>query len=197
MKYPLVSMRKLLDVFGSDILYGYDIKCAFKKILLRSSLGPDAIRLNCQCCVPGMHGHAHNRLCQVFHHCKYKTGAGKEDFETWERTFSESNALALETQNSTEFHHHQALDEHFAFADQDKYAAVSTFIYNNYVQALNIIQSTKIILATTDCVASLSSPDFQADLEDEKLCLQRLKQPDESTVEVDYVKALLAYEDAT
>lgn len=124
MKYPIASVKKLMDVFGSNILYGYDIKCAFEKIIQRSSLADDAKRLNLQGVVPAFHGHAHNRLCQVEHHSKYKVGAGKEDFETCERVFSESNALAAQIRNTTDFHHHQVLDEHFAFADLDKFAAL-------------------------------------------------------------------------
>lgn len=94
MKYPIASVKKLMDVFGSNILFGYDIKCAFEKILLRSSLADDVKRLNLQGVVPAFHGHAHNRLCQLEHHSKHKVGAGKEDFETCECVFSESNALA-------------------------------------------------------------------------------------------------------
>ncbi|KAG0694090.1 hypothetical protein DFH29DRAFT_815703 [Suillus ampliporus] len=73
-----------MDVFGSNILYGYDIKCAFEKILLCSTLGDSAKRLNVQGVVPTFHGHAHNRLCQLQHHSKHKLGAGLEDFETCE-----------------------------------------------------------------------------------------------------------------
>lgn len=124
MKYPIASVKKLMDVFGSNILYGYDIKCAFEKIIQRSSLADDAKHLNLQGVVPAFHGHAHNRLCQVEHHSKYKVGAGKEDFETCERVFSESNALAAQIRNTTDFHHHQVLDEHFTFADLDKFAAL-------------------------------------------------------------------------
>jgi hypothetical protein len=60
MKYPIASLKKLMDVFGPNILYGYDIKCAFEKILLRSSLADDVKRLNIQGVVPAFHGHAHN-----------------------------------------------------------------------------------------------------------------------------------------
>lgn len=87
MKYPLASLNKLMEVFGKNILYGYDIKCALEKILLRSSLANRIKELNLQGVVPAFHGHAHNRLCQVQHHSKYKLGAGKEDFETCERVF--------------------------------------------------------------------------------------------------------------
>ncbi|KAG2045795.1 hypothetical protein BDR06DRAFT_900171, partial [Suillus hirtellus] len=67
-------------------------------------------------------------LCQVQHHSKYMVGTGKEDFETCECMFSESNALAAQTHNATEFHCHQALDEHFHFADRDKYAGLCTYL---------------------------------------------------------------------
>jgi hypothetical protein len=127
MKYPLATISKLVDIFAERFLYGYDIKCAFHSILQRSSLGPVVRNLGIEGVVPGFHGHAHNRLCQVQHHSKFMEGAGKEDFETCERTFSESNALAPEIRNATEFHRHQALDEHFQFTDLDKYAALSKF----------------------------------------------------------------------
>ncbi|KAG1776236.1 hypothetical protein EV702DRAFT_1180061 [Suillus placidus] len=178
MKYPIASLKKLMDVFGPNILYGYDIKCAFEKILLRSSLADDVKRLNIQGVVPAFHGHAHNRLCQVQHHSKYMVGAGKEDFETCERMFSESNALAAQTRNATEFHCHQALDEHFP-----------NFIHQNYVQALSIINASTIFLSNFQ--TSTPDIDFAADLEDEHACLQALAhKKDETSVEVDYVKAL-------
>ncbi|KAG1859700.1 hypothetical protein F4604DRAFT_1588971, partial [Suillus subluteus] len=89
------------------------------------SLADDAKQLNLQGVVPAFHRHAHNRLCQVEHHSKYKVGAGKEDFETCEQVFSGSNALAGEICNATDFHHHQALDEYFRFQDMDQYTALS------------------------------------------------------------------------
>ncbi|KAG1848433.1 hypothetical protein F4604DRAFT_1973836 [Suillus subluteus] len=189
--------RTLMDVFGSNILYGYDIKCAFEKILLRSTLGDSAKRLNVQGVVPAFHGHAHNRLCQLQHHSKHKLGAGLEDFETCERVFSESNALASEIRNATEFHRHQALDEHFHFADMDRYAALSDFIFNNYVQALTSISTTTTFLANFHASNPTLDPDFDGDLEDERLFLQCLAtKKDESSVEIDYVKALNEYEEA-
>ncbi|KAG2117740.1 hypothetical protein DEU56DRAFT_874074 [Suillus clintonianus] len=183
-------------VFGSNILYGYDIKCAFEKILLRSTLGDSAKRLNMQGVVPAFHGHAHNRLCQLQHHSKHKLGAGLEDFEMCERVFSESNALASEIRNTTEFHRHQALDEHFHFADMDRYAALSDFIFNNYVQALTSISTTTTFLANFHASNPTLDPDFDGDLEDECLFLQHLAtKKDESSVEIDYVKALNKYEE--
>ncbi|KAG1719238.1 hypothetical protein EDB19DRAFT_1898796 [Suillus lakei] len=164
MKYPIASVKKLMDVFGSNILYGYDIKCAFEKILLRSTLGDSAKRLNVQGVVPTFHGHAHNCLCQLQHHSKHKLGAGLEDFETCE-----------------------PLDEHFHFADTDRYAALSDFIFNNYVQALTSISTTTTFLANFHASNPTLDTDFDGDLEDEHLFLQRLAtKQDESSVEIDY-----------
>ncbi|KIK33659.1 hypothetical protein CY34DRAFT_110569 [Suillus luteus UH-Slu-Lm8-n1] len=197
MKYPIASVKKLMDVFGSNILYGYDIKCAFKNIIQRSSLTDDAKRLNLQGVVPTFHGHAHNRLCQVEHHSKYKVSAGKEDFKTCEQVFSESNALAAQICNTTDFHCHQVLDEHFAFADLDKFAALSDFIYNNYVQVLTIISTTHIFLANFHASNATIKPNFEDDLKDEHQVLQCLaRKKEESTVEVDYVRALNEYDEA-
>ncbi|KAG2051489.1 hypothetical protein BDR06DRAFT_983575 [Suillus hirtellus] len=194
MKYLIASLNKLMEVFGKNILYGYNIKCALEKILLRSSLANRIKELNLHGVVPAFHGHAHNHLCQVQHHSKYKVGASKEDFETCECVFSESNALAPETWNTTKFHRHQALDEHFCFADMDKYANLSNFIYNNYVQALEAIAATSTFLAESPV-----GPDapFEADLDDERILLEKMSsKKDAAPVEVDYVKALVEYEDA-
>ncbi|KAG1876006.1 hypothetical protein C8R48DRAFT_591812, partial [Suillus tomentosus] len=62
-------------------------------------------------------------------HSKHKVGAGKEDFETCEPVFSESNALACEIQNTTNFHRHHALDEHFSFTDMDRYATLCKSLF--------------------------------------------------------------------
>ncbi|KAH7908745.1 hypothetical protein BJ138DRAFT_1203757 [Hygrophoropsis aurantiaca] len=188
MKYPLASVKKLLDVFGDDILYGYDIECALDKLLQRCSFATQVKAKRCVGCVPAFHGFGHNRYCQLYHHSKYKIGAGKEDFESCERVFAETNALAPETRNATEFHRHQAYDEHFVFMDMDKYASLSTFIYNNYIQALSIISTATAFLSTSQDAAGLRPEDWEADLEDERKCLQRLHdKKGETTTEVDYL----------
>ncbi|KAG1876937.1 hypothetical protein C8R48DRAFT_745440 [Suillus tomentosus] len=180
MKYPIASVKKLMDCRNN-------IKCAFKKIIQRSSLADDAKHLNLQGVVPAFHGHAHNRLCQVEHHSKYKVGAGKEDFETCEWVFSESNALAAQIRNTTDFHRHQALDEHFSFADLDKFAALS----------LTIISTTNIFLTNFHASNAVIKPNFEDDLKDEYHVLQCLaRKKEESTVEVDYVRALNEYDEA-
>jgi hypothetical protein len=123
MKYPLAITSKLLDVYGQDLVLAYDIACVFMKTVSRSSLGPRATALGLKGVVPAFHGHAHNRGCQVDWHPMYIDGAGLEDFEECERTFSKSNELAVGTRLATQFHRHQQIEQHFIFHDEDKLAS--------------------------------------------------------------------------
>ncbi|KAG1899824.1 uncharacterized protein F5891DRAFT_953159, partial [Suillus fuscotomentosus] len=84
MKYLLVTINKLMDIFTKRFLYSYDIKCTFHSILQCSSLGPAVRNIGIEGVVPGFYGHVHNHLCQVQHHSKFMLGAGKEDFKTCE-----------------------------------------------------------------------------------------------------------------
>ena len=52
MKYPLAIINRLMEVYGIDFRYGYDIACAFHKILMRTSLGPRATNLGVSGVVP-------------------------------------------------------------------------------------------------------------------------------------------------
>jgi hypothetical protein len=39
MKYPIAIVDRLLELYGSNIGFAYDIMCAFIKTLTKSSLG--------------------------------------------------------------------------------------------------------------------------------------------------------------
>ena len=203
MKYPLATISRLMEIFPEKFLYGYDIHCAFTKILKQSTLGPLVERCGVEGVIPSFHGHAHNRLCQVQHHPKYKVGAGKEDFERCERIFSESNALASATCNASDFHRHQAIDKHFKFSDVEKYASLGkhqvlfcqlrlicilgTFLYKNYVQCLEIIHTETMFSCHTD----LTDVDFDAELQEEwRYLMNATTKKDDDTVQFEYVKAL-------
>jgi len=93
-KYPLAIVEKLLDAFDDGLACGYDIGCKFKTTLKNSKLGARAEELLHRCLVGGFHGHAHRRLCQLWHLTTYIKGLGLEDLEGCERAFSKSNALA-------------------------------------------------------------------------------------------------------
>ncbi|KAG1848953.1 hypothetical protein DFJ58DRAFT_717000 [Suillus subalutaceus] len=139
-KYPLAVVSKLLDAFGTDLGGGYDIGCRFKTTLSRSVLGQRARELNHTSLVGAFHGHAHQRLCQLDHLATYVDGLGLEDLEGCERTFSKSNALASSVRYASVFHRHQAIAHYFEHNDDyEVYANLSTFLYNNYKQALHII----------------------------------------------------------
>lgn len=123
MKYPLACLRRLFDLYGSDLALGYDIACAFMTTVTRSTLGAEAKQRRLRGVVPAFHGHSHKRGCQIDWHPMYIEGAGTEDWEECERTFKSSNELASVTRLATPFHRHQQIDQHFDFHDMDKYAA--------------------------------------------------------------------------
>jgi hypothetical protein len=115
-----------MEVYGKDIGCGFDIGCAFSRTLEASSLGPAAQENRFRMLVGAFHGHAHNRACQLDWHPLYVKGAGRSDFEGCERVFASSNEQASGTRHASWFHRRQALDEHFNFWDEDKYANLGT-----------------------------------------------------------------------
>ncbi|KAG1854936.1 hypothetical protein DFJ58DRAFT_716274 [Suillus subalutaceus] len=124
-KYPLAIIDRLLDIYGKNRGVAYDIGCAFSKTLDNSSLGPRARALNFRMMVGAFHGHAHNRRCQIDWHPLYIEGTGHTEGEGCEHIFSSSNELARSTRHASPFHRHQAIEQHFSFWDEDKYAALT------------------------------------------------------------------------
>lgn len=90
-----------------------------------SSLAAKVQALNLRFMVGAFHGHAHNRLCQFNWHPMYIDGMGNTEGEGCEHVFSASNELARSTRHVSRFHRHQAIKQHFAFWNQDKYEALS------------------------------------------------------------------------
>jgi len=130
-KYPLAIVDFLIDMFGSRIGCAYDIGCSFNMTLDGTSLKDKAQAHMFQLMVGAFHGHAHNRLCQLRWHLTYIQGTGHSEGEGCEHVFSSSNDLARATRHASRFHRHQAIEEHFQFWDQDKYANLSSYtIYN-------------------------------------------------------------------
>ncbi|KAI0245146.1 hypothetical protein BJV78DRAFT_1090236, partial [Lactifluus subvellereus] len=139
-KYPLAMVNRLMDVHGPNIACGYDIGCTFSKTLSTSLLGSRADELSFRLVVGSFHGHGHNRACQLDWHPHYVTGMGQADFEGCERIFVSSNALAPGMRHVSTFHRHQAIEQHFAFWDEDKYTALSRYLSNHYREALKIVK---------------------------------------------------------
>src|ERR1700733_10719313 len=127
-KYVLAIVDHLIDIIGNKVGCAYDIGCAFSKTLQRSSLAEKAKDASFHLMVGAFHGHAHNRACQLEWHPLYIQGTGHSDGEGCEHVFASSNDLARGTRHASRFHRHQAIEEHFMFWDQDKYANLSKII---------------------------------------------------------------------
>ncbi|KAG8942064.1 hypothetical protein FRC03_003681 [Tulasnella sp. 419] len=144
-KYPLAVLSHLVNNLPDrKLLVGYDIGCSLKKTVARCTFND---KFKGRFVIPAMHGYAHNRHCQLFHHPKYVQGAGLEDFETCEHCFSSSNDVARTTRYASAFHRTQSIDRHFQQWDADKLLALGPFTFNNYKQALMIIDEYSDIFA--------------------------------------------------
>ncbi len=114
-----------MNEVGENIGCAYDIGCTFQKTVQNSTLGDRAQASRFRFMVGAFHGYAHQRSCQLKWHPLYMKGTGRTEGEGCEHVFSSSNDLARNTRHASQFHQHQAIDEHFTFWDQDKYALLS------------------------------------------------------------------------
>jgi hypothetical protein len=135
-----------LNLFGEDLLIGYDIGCSFSVTLGNSSLGPKARDLRSRCCVNAFHGYSHNFACQSKNHPNIIQGMGLEDLEGMERIFSSSNQLASITRYASAYRRRLFIDMFFRQWDEDRYLNLATWITNNYIQALDIINENEVAL---------------------------------------------------
>ncbi|KAL0566107.1 hypothetical protein V5O48_015913 [Marasmius crinis-equi] len=192
MKYPLANVKVLLDRYRKDLGLAYDIMCAFYKTLLRSAkLRDQVLAFRLRGVVPAFHGHAHNHKCQVSWHPMYVNGAGIEDFEECERTFSESNKLAASTRLATEFHRHQSILEHFEFHDQDKHISSGNFIYQNYRDALGRLAADEPLFNELCEKWNVSVEDCERFLQDEREHFTKdFVEPPDVSARLDYVEML-------
>jgi hypothetical protein len=124
-KYALTIVDRLINMLGPRVGCAYDIGCAISKTVESSSLSEKVKNALFQLMVGAFHGHAHNRMCQLDWHPLFIKGTGHTKGEGCEHIFSSSNDLARGTRHATRFHRHQAIEEHFNFWDQDKYAILS------------------------------------------------------------------------
>ncbi|KAG2108909.1 uncharacterized protein F5147DRAFT_773245 [Suillus discolor] len=83
------------------------------------------------------------------------------------------------------------IEQHFAFWDNDKYAALSTFLQNHYREALAAIQTLTGELFSLEGVLNLTHADFIRFHKEERSYLDGLKEPPvKDCVSVRYVQAL-------
>ncbi|KII92210.1 hypothetical protein PLICRDRAFT_104028 [Plicaturopsis crispa FD-325 SS-3] len=194
-KYPLAITKKLLSTFGDGLGGGYDIiRKASATTLNNSALGARARALHHTSLVGAFHGHAHQRLCQLSHLATYVKGLGLEDLEGCERAFSKSNALAPAIRYASIFHRQQAIATYFEHNDNfEIYANLTTFLFNNYKQALNILSDGDVALPLAMADLNITSRQvFEVWLAEEKEYLLGLqKEPEEETLQMEYWQKLI------
>ncbi|KAG2030363.1 hypothetical protein BDR03DRAFT_878473, partial [Suillus americanus] len=190
-KYALTTTNKLIDVYGANGLTGYNIRCSFSKTIAASSINYKVKHTNHCFIVNAFHGHAHNRHCQLQYHTLYEKGLGIEDLETCEHVFAGSNAVAPLIQHASYFHWMQFIDPQFDQLDQDCYEELSQFLYNNYHQALHIINKLTPAIEELKQQLNLSDADFEQWNIEELQYLEALAaEPEYDPKKLAYIKVL-------
>ncbi|KAJ7825761.1 hypothetical protein B0H14DRAFT_3088555 [Mycena olivaceomarginata] len=189
-KYGLAITNQLLQAFGPDLGIGYG--CGFSSTVRDLPLGPLAEAMNLKMLVGAFHGHAHNRSCQLKHLETYVLGLGLEDLEICERFFSKSNGLVWAIRYASVFHRRQAIVTYLVHMDTfETYANLSTFLVNNYKQALEQIDLEDSLKFAMD-QAGISGPEvFEEQLKQEQEYLRGLsKEPEAETDQMEYYTRL-------
>ncbi|KIK13833.1 hypothetical protein PISMIDRAFT_118100 [Pisolithus microcarpus 441] len=127
--------------------------------------------------VGAFHGHAHNCMCQLDWHPQYIQGTGHTEGEGCEHIFAASNELARSTRHATLFHRHQAIEQHFAFWDANKYAALSKYLRVHFEEMVRAISTLASELDVIKKEYNLIDNDFVRFHADERSYLENLKQP--------------------
>ncbi|KAL6298830.1 hypothetical protein BKA93DRAFT_833746 [Sparassis latifolia] len=160
-KYPLAMVAKVLQLLGPRSMGGYDIGCSFAHTIHDSSLSPEFRRLQARLCVNAFHGYTHNHACQTQNHPNVIEGMGLEDLETMERIFSKSNEVAPVTRYASRYRRRTFVNMFFGQWDADRYLSLGNFLYNNYRQALDILNNDAQVL--DEAVRSLGIGDGDLD----------------------------------
>jgi hypothetical protein len=89
-------------------------------------------------------------------------GVGLEDLETMERVFSSSNQVAAVTRYSSAYHRRVFIDMFLQQWDSDKYQNLASMLFNNYKQALLIIDVEGSAVEETTKSLGIESSDLEA-----------------------------------
>ncbi|KAF8808965.1 hypothetical protein BYT27DRAFT_7222762 [Phlegmacium glaucopus] len=137
--------------------------------------------------------HTHNCLCQSRFLAIYIAGLGLEDLEGCEWSFAKSNALASSTQYMSVYHRRQEIWEYFRHTNKFKtYQNPSTFLLNNYKQALALLDTRQTVAATLKKLGANDEETVRGWLkEDEDYLCGLSKEPLQKTREMEYYKLLL------
>ncbi|KAI5984618.1 hypothetical protein EDD15DRAFT_2201177 [Pisolithus albus] len=176
-KYPLAMINCLAAAYGPNGACAYDIGCAFARTASTSSIGPRIQALGLR--------------FMLGWHPMYIEGTGNTEGEGCEHVFSAFNELARSTRHATRFHRHQAIEQHIAFWNQDKYEALTRFIRNHYREAMESVRRLSSELGFFKAAFNLTDDDFPRFIAEERLYLKSLKQPSaQDAQKVYYVQVL-------
>ncbi|KAK7441186.1 hypothetical protein VKT23_016667 [Stygiomarasmius scandens] len=121
---------------------------------------------------------------------------GLEDLETLERIFSASNHLATITRYATTYRRRVLVDQYFKRWDKEKYQNLGTMLYNNYVQALSVIDEDQPAVAEGLKDLGLTVADLEHFYADEAQHFQAFgTEEPEDLHAVAYVELLREYQD--
>ena len=184
-------MRALLKKFPhKKCCIGYDIGCTFCATVRKSSLGEAFEQSGSRFCVNAFHGYSHNYKCQLGYHPTNIKGLGIEDLETLERIFSGSNQLAPITRYASPFRRHMFIHLYFTQWDADKYANLGLMLYNNYRQAVSIINEKESLKATLADLNLTEEEIVKYDKEERDYFLNLKDVEDKNVHAIAYVEAL-------
>lgn len=168
-----------------------DVGCGFKVTVSKSSLASRVAEKGIAFLVNAFHGYSHNFLCQLRNHPSIFKGVGLEDFETLERIFSASNALASIIRFASPYRRRLLIDAYFRQWDDDKYANLGTFILHNYIQALDGIENDSRNLAESMTSYNITHADMdQWEKEQAEFFGDLGKEPEATSLQVEYVELL-------
>ncbi|CDO69485.1 hypothetical protein BN946_scf184662.g5 [Trametes cinnabarina] len=197
-KYALAMVAKVHQVFGGKVMIAYDIGCTFKETVANSCLSAEACELGMRFCVNAFHGYSHSYDCQVVNHPNMIVGMGIEDVEALERVFLASNQLVPVIRYATPYLQHMLIDLHFQQWDHEKYSNLGLMLYNNLVQALNIVNMQAPPLEQTLVALQLTHEDLQRFEEEERKFFVKLHdESDRNLHAITYVEALQELRSAT
>ncbi|KAH9847481.1 hypothetical protein C2E23DRAFT_741522 [Lenzites betulinus] len=190
-KYPLAIVAKIQSAIGGKNMIGYDIGCTFQKTVQSSRLGPEFASSGSRFCVNAFHGYSHAYTCQVHFHPNSIAGVGTEDLETLERVFGDSNELAPVTRYASPYRRHVLIDLFFHQRDAEKYANLGLMLYNNYAQALDIIEEKAPMIDETLKTLGITMENLREYTLEERNYFSALQDEDPKNVHlVAYVEAL-------
>ncbi|KAG9311960.1 hypothetical protein JVU11DRAFT_7229 [Chiua virens] len=143
-KYPLSIVGCALDMLGPCLLIGYDIGCKLTTTIKSSP------------------------LATKFEDSKNRNrpniieGVDLKDLSTMEHIFSASNQLTSVTRYATTCNCRLFINMYFWQWDKDKYVNLGKMLYNNYPQALCIVNDSGLALQQAKISLQIDDKDIQA-----------------------------------